>query len=104
MGKNKKDKPEIAPEAVPTMDFEAIKTDMGISFLSSILLLFLNTQRLVSYLQQSYTKIQAARFDPRMIEQMKVNTGTSELPLKNVAQVIAKTQVSYLITPFDPSV
>lgn len=39
-----------------------------------------------------------------MIEQMKVNTGSSEVPLSSIAQIAAKTQVAFMITPFDPSV
>lgn len=39
-----------------------------------------------------------------MIEQMKVNTGTAEVPLNSIAQIISKTQISFMITPFDPSV
>lgn len=39
-----------------------------------------------------------------MIEQMKVNTGTNEVPLNSIAQIAAKTQVSFVITPFDPAV
>lgn len=39
-----------------------------------------------------------------MIEQMKVNTGSNEVPLSSIAQIAAKTQVAFVITPFDPSV
>lgn len=39
-----------------------------------------------------------------MIEQMKVETGTKEVQLSSIAQIAAKTQVSFVITPFDPAV
>lgn len=31
-GKNKKEKVEVAPEAVPTIDFSSVQSDMSISF------------------------------------------------------------------------
>ena len=65
---------------------------------------FPNDQKISTYLANSYTKIQASRFDPRMIEQMKVDIGTKSAPLNSMAQITAKTQISFLITPFDPSV
>ncbi|KNB46308.1 ribosome recycling factor [Blastocystis sp. subtype 4] len=64
---------------------------------------FPNDQKISTYLANSYTKIQASRFDPRMIEQMKVDIGTKSAPLNSIAQITAKTQISFLITPFDPS-
>ena len=39
-----------------------------------------------------------------MTEQMKVETGTKEVQLSSIAQIAAKTQVSFVITPFDPAV
>lgn len=65
---------------------------------------FLDLQRVSSYLNNSYSKIQASRFDPRMIDQMKVDTGSNVVPLSTIAQVAAKTQISFVVTPFDPSV
>lgn len=61
-------------------------------------------QRVSAYLSNSYSKIQASRFDPRMIDQMKVDTGSNVVPLSTIAQVAAKTQISFVVTPFDPSV
>lgn len=60
--------------------------------------------KISAYLQNSYTKIQASRFDPRMIEQMKVEIGGQTAMLNTIAQVTAKTQISFLVTPFDPAV
>ena len=65
---------------------------------------FLDLQRVSSYLNNCYSKIQAARFDPRMSDQMKVDTGSNVVPLSTIAQVAAKTQISFVVTPFDPSV
>lgn len=31
-GKNKKEKVEVAPEAIPTIDFSSVQSDMSISF------------------------------------------------------------------------
>ena len=39
-----------------------------------------------------------------MIDQMKVDTGSNVVPLRTIAQVAAKTQISFVVTPFDPSV
>lgn len=39
-----------------------------------------------------------------MIDQMKVDTGSNVVPLSTIAQVAAKTQISFVVTPFDPSV
>lgn len=46
---------------------------------------FPNDQKISTYLANSYTKIQASRFDPRMIEQMKVDIGTKSAPLNSIA-------------------
>lgn len=35
---------------------------------------------------------------------MKVDMGTKTAPLNSIAQITAKTQISFLITPFDPIV
>lgn len=64
----------------------------------------LHSHKIASYLGNAYTKIQASRFDPRMIEQLKVTMGTQTALLKSIAQVAARTQISYSITPFDPAV
>ncbi|KAK8824850.1 hypothetical protein WA538_005516 [Blastocystis sp. DL] len=87
-GKGKKEKEVIAPESVPTIDFSVVQTDMN---------------KIATYLGNAYTKIQASRFDPRMIEQLKVTMGTQTAVLKSIAQVAARTQISYSITPFDPA-
>lgn len=39
-----------------------------------------------------------------MIDQMKVDTGSNVVPLSTIAQVAAKTQISFVVTPFDPAV
>ena len=39
-----------------------------------------------------------------MIEQMKVEIGGQTALLNTIAQVTAKTQISFLVTPFDPAV
>ena len=64
----------------------------------------LHNHKIASYLGNAYTKIQASRFDPRMIEQLKVTMGTQTALLKSIAQVAVRTQISYSITPFDPVV
>ncbi|KAK8830892.1 hypothetical protein WA577_003593 [Blastocystis sp. JDR] len=91
-GKGKKDKPSQESVVVPTLDFKAIREDMDISCVPADGVVPLST-----------TCFRASRFDPRMIDQMKVDTGSNVVPLSTIAQVAAKTQISFVVTPFDPS-
>ena len=44
------------------------------------------------------------RFNPDRIGQLKVDLDGKSVVMSSIAQVAANTQISYLVTPFDPAV
>ena len=66
--------------------------------------LFSSQHRIATSLGNSYAKIHAVRFDPDRIGQLKVDLDGKSVVMSSIAQVAANTQISYLVTPFDPAV